>query len=278
MTKLPGAGYPVNRPCMRLSLVILMLCLSSAYLQAQDFSRYERTIFITEGDTLPYRILFPKSFDSSKKYPVIFFLHGRGESGSNNEDQLRNGGGLFLKPELRTGYPCIVIAPQCPADSYWSNVKITTDTAGKRNFSFRKKGRPTKAMRMLLGLVDRILEKPFIDSTQIYAGGLSMGGMGTFELLRRKQGVFAAAFAICGGDEPSNVKKYDDVSLWIFHGGKDDIVSPEFSEAIVRKLEKRKADVKFSLYPEANHNSWDPAFAEPDLMPWLFSKTRIAQP
>ncbi|WP_106294752.1 dienelactone hydrolase family protein [Arcticibacter pallidicorallinus] len=260
---------------MRLSLLILMLCLSATYLRAQDFSRYERTVFITEGDTLPYRILFPESFNSSKKYPVIFFLHGRGESGSNNEDQLRNGGSLFLKPEFRTTYPCIVIAPQCPADSYWSNVKISTDTAGKRHFSFRKKGKPTKAMRMLLGLVDRILEKPFVDSSQIYAGGLSMGGMGTFELLRRKQGVFAAAFAICGGDDPSNVKKYDDVSLWIFHGGKDDIVAPEFSEDIVRKLRKRNADLKFSLYPEANHNSWDPAFAEPDLMSWLFSKKRI---
>lgn len=261
---------------MKASLVFLMVWLSPVLLQAQDFSRYERTTFITEGDTLPYRILFPENFDSSQKYPVLFFLHGRGESGNNNEDQLRNGGSLFLKPELRAKFPFIVIAPQCPADSYWSNVKITTDTSGKRNFSFRKKGKPTKAMQMLLGLVERILEKPFIDSTQIYAGGLSMGGMGTFELLRRKQGLFAAAFAICGGDDPANVKKYDDVSLWIFHGGKDDIVSPEFSEEIVRKLEKRNADVRFSFYPEANHNSWDPAFAEPDLMPWLFSKKRIA--
>jgi predicted peptidase len=259
---------------MKVSLMFLMIGLSSAFLRAQDFSRYERTVFISEGDTLPYRILFPQNFDSSRKYPVLFFLHGRGESGTNNEDQLRNGAALFLRPELRTKYPCIVIAPQCPADSYWSNVKITTDTAGKRNFSFRKKGKPTKAMQLLLGLVDRIVEKPFIDSTQIYAGGLSMGGMGTFELLRRKQGLFAAAFAICGGDVPSNAKKYDDVPLWIFHGGKDDIVPPHFSEEIVRKLEKRKADVKFSLYPEANHNSWDPAFAEPELLPWLFSRKR----
>lgn len=261
---------------MRTGLIFLIVWLSSAFLYAQDFSLYERTTFIAEGDTLPYRILFPEKFDSSKKYPVLFFLHGRGESGDNNEDQLRNGGNLFLKPGLRARFPCIVIAPQCPADSYWSNVKISTDTAGKRNFSFRKRGRPTKAMKMLLGLVDRILEKPFVDSTQIYAGGLSMGGMGTFELLRRKEALFAAAFAICGGDDPANVKKYDDVALWIFHGGKDDIVSPEFSEEIVRKLEKRKADVRFSFYPEANHNSWDPAFAEPDLLPWLFSNKRMA--
>jgi len=261
---------------MKTSLIFLIFWLSSTFLWAQDFSRYERTTFITGGDTLPYRILFPEDFDSSRKYPVLFFLHGRGESGNNNEDQLRNGGSLFLNPELRARFPFIVIAPQCPADSYWSNVKITTDTAGKRNFSFRKKGKPTKAMQMLLGLVDRILEKPFVDSSQIYAGGLSMGGMGTFELLRRKQNLFAAAFAICGGDDPANVKKYDDVPLWVFHGGRDDIVSPQFSKDIVRRLEKRDADVKFSLYPEANHNSWDPAFAEPDLIPWLYSRKRTA--
>jgi len=263
---------------MRISLIALLILFSAGFLQAQDFSRYERTAFITAGDTLPYRILFPENFDSSRKYPVLFFLHGRGESGTNNEDQLRNGGNLFLKPELRAQFPCIVIAPQCPSDSYWSNVKIRTDTLGRRSFSFRKKGKPTKAMWMLLGLVDRILEKPFIDSTQIYAGGLSMGGMGTFELLRRRQGLFAAAFAICGGDHLASVKKYQDVSLWIFHGGKDDIVIPEFSEKLVDKLRKRGADVRFSFYPDANHNSWDPAFAEPDLLPWLFSKSRTSLP
>lgn len=261
---------------MKISLIVLLTLLSSIFLQAQDYSRYERTTFISAGDTLPYRILFPENFDSSRKYPVLFFLHGRGESGTNNEDQLRNGGSLFLKPELRSQFPCIVIAPQCQSDSYWSNVKIRTDTSGTRSFFFRKRGKPTKAMRTLLGFVDRILEKPFIDSTQVYAGGLSMGGMGTFELLRRKQGLFAAAFAICGGDDVANVKKYQDVPLWIFHGGKDDVVAPEFSEKIVDKLRKTDADVKFSFYPEANHNSWDTAFAEPDLLPWLFSKRRTS--
>ncbi|MGV3707185.1 MAG: prolyl oligopeptidase family serine peptidase [Arcticibacter sp.] len=263
---------------MKRSLIIFSFCISSLWLRAQDYSRYERSSFIAKGDTLPYRILFPENFDSSRKYPVIFFLHGRGESGSNNEDQLKNGGTLFLKPNIKSQSPCVVIAPQCPADSYWSNVKIRSDTAGKRSFSFRKKGKPTKAMRLLVGLVDRIMEKPFIDSTQVYAGGLSMGGMGTFELLRRKQGLFAGVFAICGGDHVRNVKKYEDVPLWIFHGGKDDIVSPEFSERVAEKLKERGADVRFSLYPDANHNSWDPAFAEPDLLPWLFSKKRITAP
>lgn len=96
--------------------------------------------------------------------------------------------------------------------------------------------------------------------------------MGTYELLRREPKTFAAAFAICGGDHVKNVRKYAKrTPLWIFHGAKDDVVVPEFSEAIYKELKKRGANPRYTVYPNANHNSWDPAFAEPDLLPWLFS-------
>ncbi len=257
---------------MKLKIFFLPVLIFIAFLgKAQELKRYEHSTFISKTDTLPYRILFPEHFDSSKKYPVLFFLHGRGESGGDNELQLNNGGMLFLKKENRKDFSSIVIFPQCPADSYWSNVIITADSTGRRSFSFVKGGEPTRAMHALLGLVDRILAKPFADKQQIYVGGLSMGGMGTFELLRRKPKLFAAAFAICGGDNTGNVNKYYKVPLWIFHGAKDDIVTPDHSEIIVEELRKKGADVKFTLYPEANHNSWDSALAEPELLPWLFS-------
>ncbi|KAA8480209.1 phospholipase/carboxylesterase [Arcticibacter tournemirensis] len=260
---------------MKLKLFLLsLIILVSASLEAQDLKKYERSTFVSKNDTLPYRILFPEDFDSSKKYPVLFFLHGRGESGDNNESQLTHGGRLFLKKDIRKNYPAIIIFPQCPKDSYWANVDISTDSTGKRSFDFQKGGEPTKAMHALLGLVERMLEKPYADKQQIYVGGLSMGGMGTFELLRRKPEVFAAAFAICGGDNVKNVKKYRKIPLWIFHGAKDDIVDPQFSERIVEELHKKGNDVKFTVYPEANHNSWDSALAEPDLLPWLFSNIK----
>jgi len=255
-------------------LILLLLSLfCGSKLMAQDFNKYDKGSFVDKKDTIAYRILFPENFDPTKKYPVLFFLHGRGESGKDNEKQLANGGKLFLKPEVRQQFPAIIVFPQCTADSYWANVKITTDSAGKRNFDFIKGGDPTKAMKALLGMIDNMLDKPYINKKQVYAGGLSMGGMGTYELLRRKPKTFAAAFAICGGDNLANVNKYKHVPVWIFHGGKDDVVNPAFSIAISNQLKIVGKEVKFTYFPDANHNSWDSAFAEPQLLPWLFGHT-----
>ncbi|WP_231427907.1 prolyl oligopeptidase family serine peptidase [Pedobacter sp. Leaf250] len=149
-------------------------------------------------------------------------------------------------------------------------MNITTNESGKRNFSFVEGGKSTKAMQALQGMVKDFLKKPFVNREQVYVGGLSMGGMGTYELLRRQRRTFAAAFAICGGDNTNNIKKYANTPLWIFHGGKDDIVDPAFSMAIAERLKLVGKEVKFTLYPNANHNSWDSAFAEPELLPWLF--------
>ncbi|RYF18010.1 MAG: phospholipase, partial [Flavobacteriales bacterium] len=155
-------------------------------------------------------------------------------------------------------------------NSYWANVDIDT-VSDKRFFTFIKGGTPTKSMALLLKLTDEYVNKPFADKSKIYVGGLSMGGMGTFEMLRRKPNTFAAAFAICGGDNPANAKKYKNVPLWIFHGGLDDVVNPQLSYSVYRELRKLGNAPKFTIYPKANHNSWDATFAEPQLLPWLFS-------
>ncbi len=239
-------------------------------LKAQDLSKYEKGNFIKGKDSIYYRILFPENFNPAQKYPVLFVLHGRGESGNDNEKQLTHGAKLFLKDEVRKNFPAIIVFPQCTADSYWANVNITTDEKGKRNFSFLEGGKPTKAMHALQNMVKDFLKKPFVNKEQVYVGGLSMGGMGTYELLRRQRKTFAAAFAICGGDNTNNIRKYQHIPLWIFHGAKDDVVVPEFSMAIAERLKTVGKEVKFTLYPNANHNSWDSAFAEPQLLPWLF--------
>jgi len=98
--------------------------------------------------------------------------------------------------------------------------------------------------------------------------------MGTYELVRRSPGIFAAAFPICGGADPVTAKEIKHVKWWIFHGGKDDVVFPSFSQNMVAALRKEKSIVKFTFYPEANHNSWDQAFAEPALLSWLFAQHR----
>ena len=239
-------------------------------LKAQDKSDFVKSTFVMNGDTLPVRILYPENFDPAKKYPLMLFLHGRGECGNDNEKQLTHGSKMFLDLEFRKNHPAVVVFPQCSEDSYWSNVEIEAVNT-KRFFTFQKGGEPTKAMKLLLSFTKEFFEKDFVDKSKIYVGGLSMGGMGTYEILRREPKTFAAAFAICGGDHIKNCKKYKNVPLWIFHGGLDDIVSPQFSYGIYRRLRELGHTPKFNIYLKANHNSWDSAFAEPDLLPWLFS-------
>jgi predicted peptidase len=238
---------------------------------AQGFSGFQKKWFIQGRDSLPYRILLPANYNVAKKYPIILFLHGSGERGSDNEKQLTHGAKLFLNEEVRKDYPAIVVFPQCPEKSTWSNVKIKTESGGKRTFDFQKGGEPTKAMALLESLAQSLLYEYPVDKDRVYIGGLSMGGMGTFELVRRHPKLFAAAFPICGGANTATAKKLKKPSWWVFHGAKDDVVPPQLSEVMVAALKKKRADVKFTLYPEANHNSWDAAFAEKDLLPWLFS-------
>ena len=237
---------------------------------AQDKSMFSKENFISGTDTLLYRMLLPENFDPAKKYPVLLFLHGSGERGNDNEAQLMHGGKMFLRTDVRRDFPAIIIFPQCPKDDFWANVKFG-DGINADRFGFQKGGKPGKAMKLLIGLLADLKSKNYTAKDQFYVGGLSMGGMGTFELLRRKPKIFAAAFAICGGDHVENVKKYKNTPIWVFHGGKDTTVPLKKSEIVVNELKRLGGDVKFTIYPEAGHNSWDSAFAEPELLPWIFS-------
>lgn len=259
---------------IKTTLLFFAFLFSTTFSFAQK-EAYEKHWFVDDGDTLPYRLLLPKDYDASKKYPLILFLHGSGERGDDNEAQLMHGSNLFLRDSIRSNYPAIVVFPQCSANSYWSNVNIVVDsTAKKRNFQFTTDRKPTKAMNLLIKFLDDLEHNYKINSKQRYIGGLSMGGMGTFELVRRKPKYFAAAFPICGGANPETAKKLTKVKWWVFHGAKDDVVPPINSELMVDALKKKEVDVKFTVYPNANHNSWDSAFAEPDLLHWLFSQRK----
>lgn len=252
-------------------ILLLSIFFLGTITQAQDFKPYATGNFVKGKDSMNYRVLFPEHFDTTKTYPILFFLHGSGENGSDNASQLKNGGAMFLRDDVRKNFPCIVVFPQCPSDSFWSNTKFPKDSTGKTQIVFVKGGRPTKVMHALLKMVNDFLKKPYVDKSRVYVGGLSAGGMGTYEILRRKPKLFAAAFAICGGDHVENVKKYKNVPIWIFHGAKDPVVNPNFSRAVADELKLIGREVKFTMYADAGHNSWDAAFAEPSFLPWLFS-------
>ena len=238
---------------------------------AQDLSLYEKYLYVHKGDTIPYRVLLPVDYDASKNYPLIYFLHGSGERGNDNEKQLVHGAKLFLREDIRKNYPAIVVFPQCAQESYWSNRQEVKDSSGNRVLVFLDGGQPTKAMVLAQALLKDLMKKYPINKSQVYIGGLSMGGMGTFEIVRRNPRQFAAAFPICGGAVPSTADKLKNVHWWIFHGAKDNVVPISHSEKMVEALKQVNAQVKFTVYPEAGHNSWDLAFADPELFSWLFS-------
>jgi predicted peptidase len=204
---------------------------------------------------------------------LVFFLHGAGERGNDNEKQLVHGAKLFLQEEVRTKYPAIVVFPQCAENSFWSNVGFKMDN-GIRTFLFQEAGEPTPAMKLAQELLSSLMKTYPVAKRQVYVGGLSMGGMGTFEIVRRNPKLFAAAIPICGGGNTATALSLKKTKWWVFHGGKDDVVPPQLSEEMVQALKKVKAAVKFTLYPNANHNSWDAAFAEPDLLSWLFAQKK----
>ena len=264
-----------NSDTIKTWFIIGLLAVPLSEIAAQGSDAFNRKSFILKKDTLLYRILLPEKFQEDLQYPLLLFLHGAGERGNDNEKQLVHGAKIFLKKENRTEYPAIVVFPQCPKDDFWSNVVRDVSEDGQRNFTFQKGGKPNPAMKLTMKLIHALKKEPFVDVNRIYVGGLSMGGMGTFEIVGRMPGTFAAAFPICGGGNPDMAKKYArKVPFWIFHGAKDDVVLPKYSEQMVKAIQNHGGEVKLTLYPNANHNSWDAAFAEPELMPWIFSNTR----
>ena len=253
-----------------LSVVFLLIILCAPFsVEAQEKGGFKKDKFIKEGDTLNYRILFPKDFSEEKQYPVVLFLHGAGERGNDNEAQLTHGSKLFL--EKQEEFPAIVIFPQAPKEDYWAKVEVNRDTIPFQ-FDFMNEKPATKSLQLVMDLMDEITSKSYVNKDRIYVGGLSMGGMGTYEIIYKKPEMFAAAFAICGGANPGIAKEYPKgFNIWLFHGKKDDVVLPKYSEAMARAINHYGGNAKLSLYPEDNHNSWDSAFAEPNLLPWLFS-------
>jgi predicted peptidase len=258
------------------SYIILLtsyLFLLAACTGAPDLSLYQKHLFTDGVDTLPYRLLLPEGYAAGKQYPLVLFLHGAGERGNDNNKQLTHGASLFVRPDVRRNYPCIVLAPQCPAGDYWSNVHVTTDSlTRKRTFHFRDDGAPTPAMATLTKLLHETLRACCVDTGRVYVGGISMGGMGTFEIVRRNPGLFAAAFPLCGGAHPATAAQMKTTAWWIFHGAADDVVPPACSQDMFIALQAEGAAAGFTLYPHASHNCWDAAFAEPELLKWLFGK------
>jgi len=250
-------------------LLFSLLFVSQTIVLSQEFSK---ELFVSDKDSLPYRLLLPKNFDNAKKYPLIIFLHGVGERGNDNELQLVHGKDLFINMNRNNNFPSIVAFPQCSKNSYWANVSRINNS-----FSFSDNPTENKSLKLVEGMINELQSNFKINSNQIYIGGLSMGGMGTFELVYRNPDMFAAAFAICGGANPKIGEKISKTNWRIYHGDKDFVVPVKLSIDMYNSIKSFNKNVYLKIYPDVNHNSWDNVFREPDLFKWLFSNSKANQ-
>jgi predicted peptidase len=252
---------------MKWLLLFLLLFVLPAMVRAGE-AAYEKGLFGSGGATLPYRLLRPVKVEPGKKYPLILFLHGAGERGTDNERQLLHGSGLFLKPENREKFPCFVVFPQCPEAKAWVEVPW-----GDKK-SHEMPAEPSVPLKLTKELVDKLIADKPVDTDRIYVMGLSMGGFGTWDFAARYPSLVAAVVPICGGADDRTAPKFKDIPVWSFHGAKDSAVWPERSRSMVEALKKAGAAVKYTEYPDVGHDSWNRTFNDPELLPWLFAQKR----
>lgn len=249
----------------RLFPLIAWLCVAGAAVAA-DGGFEPRTFTGASGATLPYQLLKPAA-PASGKLPLVLFLHGAGERGTNNTAQLKNGVKVFLDPANRTKFPAYVVAPQCPENKQWVDMPWGADKGTQPT-------NPSAPMQLVIELLDSLEKELPIDTDRVYVTGLSMGGYGTWDLITRFPNRFAASAPVCGGGDEAVAAKASNVPVWAFHSDDDTVVKTIRSRNMIAALKAAGAQPKYFEYWGLGHSSWDKAYAEPELMPWMFSQKR----
>ncbi len=258
--------YAIRRCSTFFALLLVFAlsgCISTKNPSAMKPGQTAQTFHLERKQVLSadYLLFLPDGYgaDATKRWPLILFLHGAGERGSDVWKVATHG-----PPKIDTtesNFPFIVVSPQCPNGKIWSD-------------------------DLLLALLDEIESKYAVDTHRIYLTGLSMGGFGTWNLALSHPERFAAVAPICGGGETilitlakdfdkAQLAKIRSLGVWAFHGGKDPTVSPNESERMVAALKSIGcADVKLTIYPEAQHDCWTQTYANPELFAWLLKHSR----
>ncbi len=260
-----------------ISRALTLAALSSLVLACSSSSsrgRFEERGFLfrelaSGGRTYPYAVYVPRGYDRSRPWPLILFLHGMGESGSDGVRPIIQGiGSAILWNSER--WPAIVVFPQKPTEnSEWEQHEAA-----------------------VMAILRTVRNTYRVDDDRIYLTGLSQGGHGVWVLGARHRETWAALVSVCGyADAHPRAAKLDlppayfgtaeelaraigDLPCWLFHGDADDVVPHEQALEMARSLTALGHPPRLTIYPGVNHNSWDRAYAEEDLPRWLFAQRR----
>ena len=247
-------------------LVLIPLALGStmkAIAQSSDAALTARTFNwkVSRAGKTQYLAYVPEGYSrkAGKRWPLVLFLHGAGERGTNLQRVAMHGPPKLVRQGKE--FPFVLMAPQCPEGERWQN-------------------------DALLKLLDHVVRDYAVDPNRVYLTGLSMGGYGTWKLAVAHPEKFAAIVPICGGGETIDVllaareraAALKSLPVWAFHGAKDPVVSLEESERMVNALKKLGSQqVKLTVYPEAQHDSWTETYNNPQLYEWLLQHQRKSQ-
>lgn len=258
-------------------LRIVLLFVAPVLLSVNVLARPHETGFLNRTvqlnqETYRYQVFVPANWDPHQKWPVILFLHGAGERGDDGLLQTDVGIGHALRTHA-VDWPLVVVMPQCRRDKVWTDPDMQAQA---------------------LAALDESMKEFHGDHKRVYLTGLSMGGYGTWDLATKFPPRFAALVVICGGIEPLKdwprlrvtladdpkiadpfaeaARRIGKIPVWIFHGAADPAVPVEQSRKMVAALKAVNDNVRYTEYPGVGHNSWDAAYAEPELAKWLLGR------
>jgi len=245
---------------MKTGLLISMLTLATMMSYGQNNQMNQRLQFSTTIEKkvqLGYLLYLPEDYSKSdKKFPLMIFLHGAGERGTNLDAVEVHGPPKLVKSGKK--FPFILVSPQCPPNEHWD-------------------------VDAVIALLDHIIKNYRVDTNRVYLTGLSMGGYGTWAVASRYPERFAAIIPICGGGNTIEIpmasrSKRDAIKtlgVWAFHGAKDPVVPMAESEKMVKTFKMVGCqDVKLTIYPEAQHDAWTETYNNDEIYDWLLKHSR----
>jgi predicted peptidase len=238
------------------------------------------------GLVMPYRLFVPR-LEPGRKYPLVLFLHGGGENGTDNEKQLHGteGATVWAKPAEQAVRPAYVLAPQSrpyrstdPSQPL-GGFGITRNAQAERYMDEALV--PSADVKMAVKVLEKVLaENPAIDRKRVYVTGLSQGGFGTWNIALLRPDLFAAAVPIAGGGDPSRMQRLVNMPVWAFHGEADPVVPVSYSRSSVAALRALGGQVRYTEYPSDTyfdpyeHFSWVYAYGSEEMRAWLFRQAR----
>ena len=266
-----------------IQMLVLAFLSQEGQTQPSIVAKFVARSLTYNGTTLPYRLFIPESYTPSKHYPIVLALHGSGERGSDNLVHIQRFrlATSWADPINQAKYPCFVVAPQCPDGKDWSGPELATAN----------------------NILDSLATEFSIDANRRYVTGLSMGGIGTWNMITSFPDRFAAAVPMSGGWESNDAPAILRVPIWNFHGAQDEVVPVQWSRGMIEGLQslgrkvvythchngdctglpdsvvaanvRSHADLFYTEYQNGHHVIWDESYDFPYLFPWVFGRFRM---